>query len=119
MELEDRQVFSCHAKGLFRKDGEKPLVGDMVEMEITHDKDMEGHIINILPRSSFLERPPVANVDRVLIIQSLDNPKPRLSLTDKYLIMAENRGITPIIGFNKLDLCRSEIDRYRESGYSL
>lgn len=104
VKTDDNEIYACHAKGLFRKTGEKPLVGDMVKITVTDEKDMEGSLCKILPRSSSLDRPPVANIDRVIIIQALSNPEPRLSLTDKYLVMAEERGITPIVAFNKSDL---------------
>ena len=41
-------VYECKAKGIFRKDGIKPLVGDDVEIEILDEKDMEGNIMQIL-----------------------------------------------------------------------
>ena len=47
-------VYECKAKGIFRKDKKKPLVGDMVEMEVLHEKDMEGNITEILPRKNEL-----------------------------------------------------------------
>ena len=123
VELSDKSVYVCRAKGLFRKTGEKPLVGDLVKITITDEKDMEGSLQEILPRKSALDRPPVANIDRVLIIQSIFDPAPRLMLTDRYLVMAEYSGIKPIIGFSKLDLGedgQQEImDHYRASGYDI
>ena len=61
-------VYECKAKGVFRKDGIKPLVGDDVEMEITHEKDKEGNITKILPRKNSLIRPAVANIDQALVV---------------------------------------------------
>ena len=57
-------VYECKAKGIFRKDGVKPLVGDNVEIEILDEKDMEGNIMQILPRKNELIRPAVANIDQ-------------------------------------------------------
>ena len=49
-------VYECKAKGIFRKDGIKPLVGDDVEIEILDEKDMEGNIMKLLPRRNELIR---------------------------------------------------------------
>ena len=57
-------VYECKAKGIFRKDGIKLLVGDEVEIEVLDDKDMEGNIMQILPRRNELIRPAVANIDQ-------------------------------------------------------
>ena len=125
VELSDGKIYECRAKGLFRNTGEKPLVGDMVRILITDEKDMEGSVQEILPRDNELLRPPVANIDRVIIIQSLADPAPRLSLTDKYLIMIEEKKITPIVAFSKSDLLPDNIvkeeilDHYKNTGYEI
>ena len=67
-------VYECKAKGIFRKDNIKPLVGDNVEMEITHEADMEGNIIRILPRQNSLIRPAVSNIDQAIIIFAITKP---------------------------------------------
>ena len=69
-------VYECKAKGIFRKDGIKPLVGDDVEIEILDEKDMEGNIRKILPRKNALVRPAVANIDQALVVFAVTKPKP-------------------------------------------
>ena len=61
-------VYECKAKGIFRRDGIKPLVGDDAEIEILDDKDKEGNIVRLLPRKNELIRPAVANIDQALVV---------------------------------------------------
>ena len=64
----DGIVYACRAKGIFRKDNQKPLVGDNVEITVLDAKEKEGNLIRILPRKNFLIRPAVANVDQAFVI---------------------------------------------------
>ena len=66
--VEDKGLYECKAKGAFRKDKIKPLVGDDVEIDIISEEEMTGNVITILPRKSELIRPAVANVDQALLI---------------------------------------------------
>ena len=53
-------VYECKAKGIFRKDGVKPLVGDNVEIEVLDEEEKKGNIREILTRKNELIRPAVA-----------------------------------------------------------
>ena len=97
-------VYECKAKGIFRKDGVKPLVGDNVEIEILDEKDMEGNIMLILPRKNELIRPAVANIDQALVVFAVTKPKPHLNLLDRFLVMMESREVPVILCFNKTDI---------------
>lgn len=117
-------VYACKAKGIFRKENIKPLVGDDVEMEITDVKDCEGNIMKIFPRNSMLIRPAVANIDQALLIFAMAKPEPNYHLLDRFLIMMQRQGLDCIICFNKSDIadeaqrdCIREI--YAGSGYKL
>lgn len=115
-------VYECKAKGIFRKDKRKPLVGDDVEIEITHEKDMEGNIIRILPRKNELIRPAVANIDQALVVFAVTKPRPHFNLLDRFLVMMESRHIPAVLCFNKTDIARDkEIaglkDIYSACGY--
>ena len=117
-------VYECKAKGIFRKDGIKPLVGDDVEIEILDEKDMEGNIMQILPRRNELIRPAVANIDQALVVFAVAKPKPHLNLLDRFLVMMESREIPVILCFNKTDIAKDpEIaglrDIYEGCGYPL
>lgn len=97
-------VYECKAKGIFRKEKQKPLVGDDVEFEITHKEDAEGNIIRIFPRKSELIRPAVANIDQALVIFSMAKPEPNYGLLDRFLIMMRQQGLGCTICFNKKDI---------------
>ena len=101
-------VYECKAKGIFRKEGIKPLVGDDVEMEVTHEKDMEGNIMRILPRKNSLIRPAVANIDQALVVFAAAKPDPHFNLLDRFLVMMEKNGIPAVICFNKTDAAGEE-----------
>ena len=90
------------------KEGRKPLVGDQVEIEILDQKDMEGNLVEILPRKNELFRPAVANIDQALVLFALESPKPNAALLDRFLIMMEKENIPVFICFNKEDLAGTE-----------
>lgn len=108
-------VYECKAKGIFRKDKIKPLVGDDVEIEVLNEEEKLGNIVKILPRCSELIRPAVANIDQALVIFAAREPKPNLSLLDRFLVIMEKQDVPVIICFNKQDLCdEEEVGRLKE-----
>lgn len=118
------QMFECKAKGVFRKDKKKPLVGDYVEMSVLDEEERIGNIDAILERKNDLIRPNVANVDQALIIFALVSPKPNLNLLDRFLLMMEKQQIHTIICFNKCDLvsdaeCGQLKEAYGTCGYDV
>ena len=84
-------VAECKARGIFRKDQIKPLVGDNVEIELTARQPLEGNITNILPRKNVLVRPASANIDQALVIFAILRPDPNYNLLDRFLITMEQR----------------------------
>ena len=105
---EDEVLYECKAKGIFRKDNQKPLVGDNVEITILDQQEQTGNLIRILPRKNSLIRPAVANVDQAFVIFALENPKPNFMLLDRFLIMMEQAEVPAVICFNKKDLASEE-----------
>ena len=101
-------VYECKAKGVFRKEKIKPLVGDMVDFEKLDIEQKKGNIIDILPRSSELIRPAVANIEQALVVFAVTKPKPHLNLLDRFLVMMEQHDISVTICFNKCDLAKEE-----------
>ena len=101
---EDGNVYECKAKGIFRKDNFKPLVGDNVEITVLNEEEKEGSVTSILPRRNSLIRPAVANVDQAFLIFAMENPKPNFLLLDRFLIMMEQQEIPVVICFNKKDV---------------
>ena len=115
-------VYECRAKGIFRKDGMKPLPGDYVELDVLDEEEREGNVRRILSRKNALIRPAVANVDQALVILAAANPEPNLNLLDRFLITMEQQGIPCCICFNKRDLAgEGELEKlawdYRIAGY--
>ena len=106
--VEGQGIYECKAKGIFRKDHKKPLVGDDVDVEVLDEEEKLGHIREILPRKSALIRPAVANVDQALIIFAIVKPNPNFNLLDRFLIRMERQNLPTIICFNKQDIATPE-----------
>lgn len=100
--LAQEKSYKCKARGIFRDKNIKPVVGDNVEITILSED--EAIIDNVLERSSLLIRPPVANVNQILLVLTLKSPNLNYVLVDKYLIMLEHFGLKVTIIFNKIDL---------------
>lgn len=101
-------LYECKAKGIFRKEKIKPLVGDEVEISVTDKDKKTGNVDQILPRKNTLIRPAVANIDQVLVIFAAASPKPNLNLLDRFLVSMEKQGVPAVICFNKQDMVEEE-----------
>lgn len=106
--VEGQGVYECKAKGIFRKEHVKPLVGDNVDLDVLDGGKMLGNIRSILPRKSALLRPAVANVDQALILFAIVKPNPNFNLLDRFLIRMERQSLPTIICFNKQDIATLE-----------
>lgn len=106
VQAKDSGIYECKAKGIFRKDRIKPLVGDNVEMTVLDQQAFLGNIEEILPRKNALIRPAVANIDQALVIFAAAKPKPNLNLLDRFLVAMEKQSVSTVICFNKKDLCQ-------------
>ncbi|PAK55507.1 ribosome small subunit-dependent GTPase A [Paenibacillus sp. 7541] len=96
------QAVQCRARGIFKKRGISPLVGDHVKYSLTENG--EGTVDEILPRSSQLIRPPVANVNLAVLLFSVKEPDLNLVLLDKFLVHIEHSGLDALICLTKQDL---------------
>ncbi|MNI02532.1 putative ribosome biogenesis GTPase RsgA [compost metagenome] len=96
----------CRARGVFKKRGISPLVGDQVMYELTENG--EGTVTEILPRFSELIRPPVANVRLAVLVFSVTEPVLNPLLLDKFLVHIEHKGLNSLLCFTKFDLLRDE-----------
>ena len=111
----DEEVYACRARGIFRKDKQKPLVGDRVEISITCLADMEGSIDRILPRNNQMIRPACANIDQVILMFAAADPEPNFNLIDRFLLSMRKAGIPVTLIFNKSDLADPEkLEAYRD-----
>lgn len=97
-------VYECKAKGIFRKEKIKPLVGDNVIIEIIDENEKTGNVTEILPRKNELVRPAVANIDQALVVFAVTRPSPHFNLLDRFLVMMESKHIPVILCFNKEDI---------------
>lgn len=118
----DHQVYRCRARGRFRKDDQKPVVGDYVEFDA--DNRDTGYLMKIKPRANQLVRPLVANVDQALIVVAVKEPVISTLLLDRFLILIEANNIKPIICLTKIDLGIDQrveqlIADYQKAGYEL
>ena len=124
VETRDLKVYECKAKGIFRRSGIKPIVGDNVEIEIIDEENRQGNLTDILPRKNCLYRPPVANVDQAVILFAIVKPDPNYNLLDRFLIMMRQQNLPVIICFNKQDIATKDEqkelhDAYEKCGYKV
>lgn len=112
-------VFECKAKGKFRKEKLVPVAGDRVE--ITVRESQENTIDCILERKNKLIRPPVANIDKLMIVVSVVSPLPNPLIIDKLTVIAERNNIEPVIVITKSDLeedkAKELFEIYSSTGY--
>ena len=99
----EQVLIECRAKGIFRNQNIKPLVGDDVEINLLDEEKALGSITMILPRRNKLIRPAVANVDQAVVVFAMSFPKPNLNLLDRFLLMMETQQVPTVICFNKCD----------------
>lgn len=111
------KVYACRARGKFRKDIKTPFVGDRVKIRLIDEE--EGYVEEIEPRKNCLIRPPISNLDRLIIVAALKDPKPDTHFIDKLLIICGFHHIEPVLCFNKSDLNAdlSIPEAYRCIGY--
>ncbi|MBR2283131.1 MAG: ribosome small subunit-dependent GTPase A [Ruminococcus sp.] len=107
-------VSECRARGIFRNKGITPCAGDIVTVE-------DGIITDIAERRNCIIRPPLANLDQLLFITSMKEPPPNLLLLDKFIAIAEYKGIEPVVVLTKTDLadCTELAEIYRKAGIRL
>ena len=99
------KVYECKARGVFRKKNMTPSAGDKVIFSLSDPDNLQYALIEeILPRQNQLIRPPIANIDQLLIVASTCDPKPNTLVIDKLVALACYKGITPIIVISKIDL---------------
>jgi ribosome biogenesis GTPase len=118
------QVLKCAIRGKIRRQRGQALVGDRVRVKPV--SSAEGVVEDILPRSTEMVRPPVANVEQSVIVFAIDNPEPNPALLDRFLVQSQAAGIAPVICFNKNDLAGDAghaepdiVKQYRKTGHTV
>lgn len=115
-------VYECRARGIFRKEGIRPTVGDAVRISVLDEENKKGSLDEILPRRNELIRPRVANVDQAVIVFAAKSPNMNLDLLDRFLLLAEEQELEIVIVINKIDKDKKEkyleaAEMYRSAGY--
>ena len=100
----EKGLYECRARGIFRKNKITPLVGDRVSISVVDEENKKGVVEEIEKRDTELVRPPIANVDKALIVFAIKNPAPNLSLLDRFIVLAEKETLEIVIVFTKVDL---------------
>jgi ribosome biogenesis GTPase len=121
---EENIIYECKAKGIFRNQNIKPLVGDDVELDTNDQPEGKGTVIKINPRKNELVRPAVANIDQAMVIFAAAEPDPNLNLLDRFLIMMQKQNVSTIVCFNKMDIVdKNEMallkQTYMQCGYEV
>ena len=113
----DGQLYTCKARGKFRREGISPLVGD--DVEFCEVPGGEGRIDEILPRRNSFDRPSVANIDQMVIVCSQAIPKTDPYLVDRMTAIAALKGCDVLICINKCDLDPADALReyYENAGF--
>ena len=117
----EKGVAECRARGKMRREKITPAVGDAVKITIVNENPLEGALEEILPRKNSLIRPPVANIDTIVIVIAAAAPAPDFFMVDKLIVTAEKAGIDIVIAVNKTDLNPAfEIENiYKNAGYTV
>lgn len=111
-------LYTLRAQGKLRREKMKPKVGDRVEMTPGTGEE-DGWLQAVLPRRNELVRPPVANIDLIVIVMASAVPEPDLMLADRMLLTARRRGIQPMLVISKCELnpdgARDILDQYKDA----
>ncbi|HZG11949.1 MAG TPA: ribosome small subunit-dependent GTPase A [Kurthia gibsonii] len=103
---DDGQVIQTRGRGVFRKRGITPLVGDFVTYEVEGNND--GTIMEIEERKNELVRPPISNVDQAILVFSVKEPNFNTILLDRFLVVLESFHVQPVILLTKMDLLEED-----------
>lgn len=103
---DDGQVIQTRGRGVFRKRGITPLVGDFVTYEVEGNND--GTIMEIEERKNELVRPPISNVDQAILVFSVKEPNFNTILLDRFLVVLESFRVQPVILLTKMDLLEED-----------
>lgn len=117
VEAADGIIYECKARGVFRKEKITPLAGDRVEISV--DENNKNSIDKIYERRNMFKRPPIANVDKLVIVSSVCDPRPNLLIIDRLSAVAVYKNVEPIIVFTKNDLQSADkyIEIYKNAGF--
>lgn len=111
------EVYECRARGIFKHMNQKFYAGDKVEFEVTDEVDKEGSIFKLFPRDNLLIRPPIANASQGILVFSVKDPDPNLSLIDRFMVLAQIQRLEIVIVLNKIDIDTENIASHIRENY--
>lgn len=97
-------IFECKIREKLKKEKIEVAVGDKAEINIVSEEENQAVIVDIVKRKNFIPRPFIANIDQIITVASLNNPKLDFTQLDRYLIQAKHFNIPAIICINKADI---------------
>ena len=109
VELDNNKIIECTSRGIFKNKDIKPVVGDIVKIDNENNS-----ILEVLNRTSYIKRPKIANVTKLILVVSAKKPSPDLLMLDKQLSFAEYMNIKPVIVINKIDLPKEIAEEIKE-----
>lgn len=115
-------LYECRARGIFKHRNLKLFAGDIVDFDVLDENEKKGAITQLYTRRNLLIRPPIANASQAILVFSVKNPDPNLSLIDRFLVLAQREHLDVIIAINKTDLAGEGdvariVDVYERIGY--
>lgn len=113
----------CTRRTRLKKIGQQVMVGDRVIVEEPDWVGGRGAIAEVLPRSSELDRPAIANVNQILLVFAVADPTIEPFQLSRFLVKAESTGLDVVLCFNKSDLISTQeqeeiSDRLKHWGYN-
>ncbi len=108
LETHEAQFLLCTRRTRLKKIGQKVMVGDRVVIEEPDWQDSRGAIAQVLPRTTELERPPVANADIILLVFAVEEPSLDPWQLSRFLVKAESTALKLSLCLNKCDLITVE-----------
>ncbi len=121
----EQGIVEARLRGTLKRTRDKPWVGDIVSLDLIERSPLRGIITETAKRRNLLRRPTIANVDHVLFLVTLAEPKVELETVDRFLVCAEDLGLEATLVFNKTDLLApsdtalldEHMSIYRRAGY--
>lgn len=121
----EKEIYECKVREVLKKQKQKILVGDFVQLGEVNQLKKTAVIEKVLPRKNFLTRPSVANVEQAIIISSIKEPDLDFEQLNRYISLAKYHNIKTKLCFNKNDLSEDDsiiekiFEIYEPLGYEI
>lgn len=117
-------VYETRARGIFRKEGITPMVGDFVRISVLDEENKKGSLDEILPRKNELIRPKVSNIEQAVIVFAAKSPNINIDLLTRFLVLVEEQDLEVLLVLNKIDKDKQKkyeeiASMYQKAGYTV